>query len=107
MEVLNNLVHCETVLTARCIMQVVDGRVRRDALKVRVKRHGRAVWEGKLLTVKQVKQEVEQVGKGGECGLMFDGYSEAEVGDTIEVVELVSRRPKLEGTATGAQKIVE
>lgn len=90
-----------------CGVQVTDGRVRRDAHRVRVKRDNRVVWEGRLRQVKQVKQEVQQVGKGNECGLMFDGFEDFQVGDTLEVVELHKRRPKVDTTDTGATKVVE
>ena len=94
-------------LSGQVRVQVVDGRVRRDAHRVRVKRDNRVVWEGRLIQVKQVKQEVDQVGKGSECGLMFDGFEEFEVGDSLEVVEMQKRRPKVDATATGATRLAE
>ena len=81
--------------------------MRRDAQKVRVKRSNQVIWEGRLQQVKQEKQEVEQVGKGAECGLMFDGFEGFEVGDTLELVELQRRRPKTANTDTGAMRIAE
>jgi translation initiation factor IF-2 len=88
-------------------VQVVDGRIRRDALKVRVLRMGQVQWEGKVRQLKQVKNTVEQVGAGAECGVMLDGWEGFEVGDKIEVVEMVARKPKVRGTETGAVKIDE
>jgi translation initiation factor IF-2 len=88
-------------------VQVADGRVRRDAHKVRVLRGGKAIFEGRLRKVRVVKQDVEQVDKGGECGLMFDGFEGFEVGDVLEAVELQRRRPKTASTETGAAKVTE
>jgi translation initiation factor IF-2 len=89
------------------MVQVVEGCVRRDALKVRVKRTNQVVWEGKLLQLKQEKQVVDQVGQGLECGLMFDGFEDFQVGDTLEVIEMQKRRPKVTSTDTGAVRIQE
>jgi translation initiation factor IF-2 len=82
--------------------------VRRDAVKARVRRSGAVIWEGRLHSVRVVKQSVEQVGKGTECGIMFEGGWEGfQVGDTVEVLELQQRRPKTADSDTGGVKIDE
>lgn len=87
-------------------LQVVDGFIRRDALKVRVKRLGNMVWEGRVSQLKQVKQVVEQVGKGSECGIMFDGFEDFKVGDSVEVVNLQTKQIVTTRTDIGGVKIV-
>jgi translation initiation factor IF-2 len=88
-------------------VQVVSGFVRQDTPIVRVRRHGQVVWEGKLRQLKQVKQVVQQVGQGAQCGIMFEGWEDFQIGDQIEAVAMVSRRPKTKGTDTGAVMIDE
>lgn len=88
-------------------LQVLEGHVRRDTHKVRVKRHGKVVWEGRLMQLKLVKQVVEQVGKGSECGVMFNGFEEFEVGDEVEVVAQQTRRVASTATETGGLLINE
>jgi translation initiation factor IF-2 len=43
------------------------------------------VWEGKLQGLRVVKSSVNQVGKGSECGIMFEGWTDFQVGDQIEL----------------------
>lgn len=86
---------------------MVDGRVRRDALHVRVKRYGEIVWQGRIRQLKQGKSDADQVGAGSECGIMFHDWEDFQVGDQVEVVELMSRQPKVKSTDTGAVVIDE
>ena len=86
--------------------KVAEGHVRRDAFKVRVLRMDREIWTGKIRTLRQVKQDVNQVGKGSECGIMFeDGWSAFQVGDRIEVINLQRRQPKASQALGGGLKI--
>jgi translation initiation factor IF-2 len=86
--------------------QVLEGFIRRDVPKVRVKRQGEVLWEGRVTQLKQVKQVVDQVGKGSECGLLFDGFEDFRVGDSIEAVDFQVKRLQTKATDTGAVKIV-
>lgn len=86
-------------------VQVVDGRVRRDAVLVRVKRMGVVQWEGRIRELKQAKNNVDQVGKGSECGIMLLGWEDFQVGDKLEILEMQAAKPKLSSTASGAVKI--
>jgi len=62
---------------------VVDGQVlSRDS--ARVKRGDRVIWEGKIASLRRIKEEVREVGAGTECGILLDGFSEFREGDVIE-----------------------
>jgi translation initiation factor IF-2 len=62
---------------------VVDGQiVSKDS--ARVKRGERTLWEGKISSLRRVKDEVKEVGAGVECGILLDGYSDFREGDIIE-----------------------
>ena len=88
-------------------LQVVDGRVRRDALHVRVRRYGEVIWQGKIRHLRQGKNDTDQVGSGVECGIMFHDWEDFQIGDKVEVVELISRQPRVKSTDTGAVVIDE
>jgi translation initiation factor IF-2 len=40
-----------------------------------------------LDSLKNVKKDVMEVKKGGECGMGFEGWDEFEVGDQIQAYE--------------------
>src|SRR5574337_1212767 len=67
---------------------VLSGSVNRDA-SVRVIRGGIVIADGSLSSLKHFKDDVKEVRKGNEGGLMIDGYNEIEVDDTFEVYEMV------------------
>lgn len=85
--------------TAIAGCRVTDGSLRRGA-SVRVLRSGRCVYEGRLDTLKREKNDVERVDKGKECGLTLD-FRDWVVGDTVECLEDVMRRPKLVSDKSG------
>lgn len=74
---------------------VVDGMLRKGAV-VSVKRGKRTVYEGKLTSLRRVKDDVKEVGAGTECGVSVEGFKDWEEGDKIEAFDLVEKRLKLE-----------
>lgn len=62
---------------------VTDGFIKRDAL-VRVIREGIVVYEGELASLKRFKDDVKEVRRGFECGIMVDKFNDIKVGDIIE-----------------------
>ena len=74
--------------------KVTEGVVRKGA-KVRIIRNDIVVLElGTLQTLKRFKDEVNEVPVGQECGMMFAGFQDIKVGDTIEcfTVEEIKRQ---------------
>ena len=62
---------------------VTDGQIlSRDS--ARVKRGDRVLWDGKIASLRRIKEEAREVGAGTECGIVFDGFSEFREGDVIE-----------------------
>ncbi|MCK6473427.1 MAG: translation initiation factor IF-2 [Planctomycetes bacterium] len=70
----------------------IDGTISRNH-QVRLIRDGRPVWNGKLASLKRVKDDVREVREGFECGIKLDGYDDVKQGDLIEsfTVESVAR----------------
>ena len=74
--------------------KVTEGIVRKGA-KVRIIRQDIVVLElGTLATLKRFKDEVNEVPVGQECGMLFAGFQDIKVGDTIEcfTVEEIKRQ---------------
>lgn len=65
---------------------VLEGRVVRGA-KVRVRRGGDIVHEGRLDSLRHLKEDMGEMSEGFECGILLEGFGEFEVGDIIECVE--------------------
>ena len=67
---------------------VTDGNIQRGA-KVRISRDGEQIFEGDLKSLKRFKDDVKEVKEGYECGLVFDGFDQMNVGDTVEAYIMV------------------
>jgi translation initiation factor IF-2 len=61
---------------------VLDGKVTRNAL-VRVMRGQQLVQEGRIVSLKRIKENVTEVAKGLECGIGLDKTKEIQEGDII------------------------
>lgn len=72
-------------LIAGC--QVDDGIIKRGQ-HARVKRGGEVVWKGPIASLKREKEDVKEVSKGLECGILLQGYDSYAIGDTIEAYEI-------------------
>src|SRR3989441_939620 len=66
---------------ARCM--VVDDLVRRGA-QARLIRSGAPVYDGKIATLRRIKDDVREVNAGLECGIVLEDHNDVQVGDVIE-----------------------
>ncbi len=75
---------------------VESGTVIRN-YEVRVKRNGEEVGRGKIGGLKRFKDDVKEVEKGYECGILIEGFKGVQEGDLIECFkkETVTRRIKM------------
>jgi translation initiation factor IF-2 len=67
---------------------VTDGVVKRGA-SVRLVRGGVVMHTGELDSLKRFKDDVKEVKAGFECGLSLKNFNEVQVGDQLEVFEVV------------------
>jgi translation initiation factor IF-2 len=67
---------------------VLDGTVKRGA-SVRLLRDNVVVHTGELDSLKRFKDDVKEVKSGYECGLSLRNFNDIEVGDQLEVYEMV------------------
>ncbi len=66
---------------------VTSGKVVRNE-QVRVRRNGEIIHEGKLDTLKHLKDEAREMAQGFECGIHSNGFQDYQEGDIIECYTL-------------------
>ncbi|MBS0652831.1 MAG: translation initiation factor IF-2 [Verrucomicrobia bacterium] len=66
---------------------VTDGLIKRSH-SVRLIREGQVVWKGAIASLKRVKEDVKEISKGFECGILLQNYNEVKVGDKIQAFEI-------------------
>ncbi|CAG8444866.1 2569_t:CDS:10 [Funneliformis caledonium] len=65
--------------------RITNGTVFKNQ-KVRILRDNNQIWEGSLETLKQMKKEVNEIKKGLECGMSFEGFNGFKEGDSIQSI---------------------
>lgn len=66
-----------------------------NGTRVRVMRGEEKVYDGTISSLKNVKKDVQEMRKGSECGMGFDGWEAFEVGDQIQTYEEKSEKRTL------------
>eukprot|EP00249_Psilotum_nudum_P034801 c5433_g1_i1 orf=294-2711(-) len=84
--------------------RVVDGRLMRSC-GLKVLRSGELLFEGSFESLRREKLDVDAVGKGNECGLIVKDWEDFQIGDVIQCIELVTRKPRFVSSESGAVKI--
>lgn len=73
---------------------VLDGTINRNC-SVRVRRGGEVLWSGPISSLKRFKDDVKEVSKGTECGIVLQGFSTFLEGDVLEGYEVVYHEQEL------------
>lgn len=79
-------------MVAGCVVE--DGKLVRGGM-VRVIRDGVVIHEGDLTSLKRFKDDVKEVTKGFECGVVLKGYEDVKVGDVIETFRKIEQKVSL------------
>jgi translation initiation factor IF-2 len=66
---------------------VTEGEVTRGA-SVRLVRDGVVVYQGRIATLRRMKDEASRVAAGYECGISLENFQDIKEGDVIEVYKL-------------------
>ena len=66
---------------------VQDGKIVRGA-KARLLRDGVVVHDGRISSLKRLKDDVREVASGYECGIGFENYNDVKIGDHIEAYQI-------------------
>lgn len=77
---------------AGCI--VTDGVISRNH-RIRVVRGGQIIWRGAIASIRRVKEDVKEVKKGIECGILLDGFTDVLAEDKLQAYEIVYITQKL------------
>lgn len=68
--------------------QITDGIIKRTNF-VRQVRDGNIIWKGKIASLKRQKEDVKEVSKGLECGILLDGQrGDIKEGDILQAYEI-------------------
>lgn len=67
--------------------QVIDGNIKRQHL-VRQLRDNKEIWKGKIASLKRLKEDIKEVQKGFECGILLEGQSDIKEGDILQAYEI-------------------
>ena len=73
---------------------VLEGLIRRNS-NVRLLRGSEVIFEGELDSLKRFKDDAKEVKANIECGLALKNFNDIEVGDKVQVYELVQVPRKL------------
>lgn len=73
---------------------VTSGQILRNH-KARLIRDGEQIWKGAISSLKREKEDVKEVKKGMECGVVLDRCPDIEVGDIIETFEVTYHKQSL------------
>lgn len=67
--------------------QVIEGSIHRSN-HIRVRRDQEVIWKGTIASLKRVKEDVREVQKGLECGILLNNFSNVREGDILEAYEV-------------------
>uniref|UniRef100_A0A0E0QTU2 Translation initiation factor IF-2, mitochondrial n=1 Tax=Oryza rufipogon TaxID=4529 RepID=A0A0E0QTU2_ORYRU len=81
--------------------RITDGHLSKTGT-MRLLRSGDVVFEGPCASLKREKQDAETVDKGNDCGLVIQDCNDFQVGDIVQCLEQVIRKPKFISTQSGA-----
>ncbi len=79
-------------LIAGC--QVIEGTIKRNN-HIRVMRNGEQVWKGPIASLKRVKEDVREVTKGIECGILIHNFNDVKEGDVLQAFEITYLQQQL------------
>lgn len=68
--------------------QITDGLIKRQHF-VRQIRNKEVIWKGKIASLKRVKEDIKEVQKGFECGILLEGRNDIREGDILQAYELI------------------
>ncbi len=74
--------------------KVIDGEAKKGA-SIEVYRKEEKVGQGKITKLQKEKKEIGEVGKGAECGILYQGDTKIEEGDILHVYVKESKKGEL------------
>ena len=62
---------------------------------MRLIRNGVVIHNGNIASLKRFKDDVREVAKGFECGIMLEDYNDIQIGDVFETYKEVEKQRTL------------
>ncbi|WGS82569.1 MAG: translation initiation factor IF-2 [Candidatus Karelsulcia muelleri] len=81
-KVINCFKHQQIGTIAGCL--ILTGQIKRNS-KLRLIRKGQLIYSGELNSLKRFKEDVKEVNKGYECGIVLKNFNDIKIGDRIEL----------------------
>ncbi|KAJ6788857.1 hypothetical protein PWT90_09939 [Aphanocladium album] len=86
-------------VTRRVVRNIAGCRVRNGSIKkgtkVKVLRKGKVIYDGIIDTIKHGKKDVQEMGKGTECGIGLEDFEEFQEDDQMQTYEVISEKRRL------------
>ncbi|MCD6500872.1 translation initiation factor IF-2 [bacterium] len=74
--------------------KVIEGEIEKGA-QIEILREEEIIGKGRIKNLQQEKKDVQKVGKGKECGILFQGEIDVEEGDILKVFREERQRGEL------------
>ena len=73
---------------------VSSGTIRRNC-QARVLRNQEVIWKGSIASLKRGKEDVKEIQKGFECGILLQGFNDYKEDDIIQAYEITYLQQEL------------
>lgn len=67
---------------------VTEGTIKRSS-HIRQVRDNRVIWKGAISSLKRVKEDIREVSKGHECGILLQGNNDVKGGDILQAFDII------------------
>lgn len=74
--------------------QVIEGLIRRNC-QAKLIRNKEVIWKGAIASLKRIKEDVREMPKGHECGILLQGFTDFKEGDIIQAHEITYLQQEL------------
>ena len=74
--------------------QVVEGLIRRNC-HAKLIRNKEVIWKGPIASLKRIKEDVREISKGHECGILLQGFTDYKEDDRIQAYEITYLQQEL------------
>lgn len=72
--------------------EVLEGKMQVGNV-LRIVRNSQPIYDGEMVSIRVVKDEVEEVEEGNECGILIERFKGLQVGDEIHSIAM--EKPKV------------
>ncbi len=74
--------------------QITEGLIRRNC-HAKLIRNNEVIWKGPIASLKRIKEDVRELSKGHECGILLQGFTDYKEDDRIQAFEITYLQQEL------------